>query len=289
MQSARPHVLRILDRTHTPGRPEAVVAEARAAGFTHVNLDLIYGTPGESDEDWRASLESALSAQPRPRLRVRPDRRGGHTARAPHPPRRDPHDGRRRARGPLPHRGGRAVRRGDELVRGLQLGLGSRSFRTLPSQRAVLDRRRLVGRRTGRTQPRRRRPLVERQAPGLLRPGTRTGPLPGRRPRTDSAPRTGASRGSCWSCGSRRAARSNCWPPRGRRQLGGRCPRGCWSPDRTSGGARCSPCAGGCWPTLSYATWSTDSGSRSGSGRHSLPVTQPPVAQPSGDPASRPL
>ncbi|MGH3310627.1 MAG: radical SAM family heme chaperone HemW [Streptomyces sp.] len=64
MQSARPHVLRILDRTHTPGRPEACVAEARAAGFTHVNLDLIYGTPGESDDDWRASLEAALTARP---------------------------------------------------------------------------------------------------------------------------------------------------------------------------------------------------------------------------------
>lgn len=46
MQSARQHVLKVLDRTHTPGRPEACVAEARAAGFAHVNLDLIYGTPG---------------------------------------------------------------------------------------------------------------------------------------------------------------------------------------------------------------------------------------------------
>ncbi len=64
MQSARPHVLRILDRTHTPGRPEQCVAEARAAGFEHVNLDLIYGTPGESDDDWRASLEAALGAGP---------------------------------------------------------------------------------------------------------------------------------------------------------------------------------------------------------------------------------
>lgn len=45
MQSAKQHVLKILDRTHTPGRPEACVAEARAAGFDHVNLDLIYGTP----------------------------------------------------------------------------------------------------------------------------------------------------------------------------------------------------------------------------------------------------
>ncbi|WP_344289202.1 radical SAM family heme chaperone HemW [Streptomyces synnematoformans] len=64
MQSARDHVLRVLDRTHTPGRPEACVAEARAAGFAHVNLDLIYGTPGETDDDWRASLAAALGAGP---------------------------------------------------------------------------------------------------------------------------------------------------------------------------------------------------------------------------------
>ncbi|MCM2388493.1 radical SAM family heme chaperone HemW [Streptomyces albipurpureus] len=64
MQSARQHVLKILDRTHTPGRPEACVAEARAAGFDHVNLDLIYGTPGESDDDWRASLAAAVGAGP---------------------------------------------------------------------------------------------------------------------------------------------------------------------------------------------------------------------------------
>ncbi|MFJ5307303.1 radical SAM family heme chaperone HemW [Streptomyces sp. NPDC088350] len=64
MQSAKQHVLKVLDRTHTPGRPEACVAEARAAGFDHVNLDLIYGTPGETDDDWRASLDSALGAGP---------------------------------------------------------------------------------------------------------------------------------------------------------------------------------------------------------------------------------
>ncbi|MFB7944992.1 radical SAM family heme chaperone HemW [Kitasatospora phosalacinea] len=64
MQSARPHVLALLDRHHTPGRPEACVAEARAAGFEHVNLDLIYGTPGESDRDWQASLDAAIGAGP---------------------------------------------------------------------------------------------------------------------------------------------------------------------------------------------------------------------------------
>jgi putative oxygen-independent coproporphyrinogen III oxidase len=64
MQSAVGHVLATLDRTHTPGRPGEVAAEARAAGFEHVSLDLIYGTPGERDEDWRASLDAALAAGP---------------------------------------------------------------------------------------------------------------------------------------------------------------------------------------------------------------------------------
>jgi len=64
MQSAASHVLKMLDRQHTPGRALAAVAEAKAAGFEHVNLDLIYGTPGESLDDWRASLEQALSAEP---------------------------------------------------------------------------------------------------------------------------------------------------------------------------------------------------------------------------------
>ncbi|TCO35734.1 oxygen-independent coproporphyrinogen-3 oxidase [Kribbella steppae] len=64
MQSASSHVLKILDRQHTPGRALEAVKEATAAGFEHVNLDLIYGTPGESLEDWRTSLESALSAEP---------------------------------------------------------------------------------------------------------------------------------------------------------------------------------------------------------------------------------
>ncbi|MGI5160018.1 radical SAM family heme chaperone HemW [Microbispora sp. CA-102843] len=64
MQSAVEHVLAVLDRRHTPGRPAEAVREARAAGFEHVSLDLIYGTPGESDDDWRASLEAALAAGP---------------------------------------------------------------------------------------------------------------------------------------------------------------------------------------------------------------------------------
>ncbi|MDF5754110.1 radical SAM family heme chaperone HemW [Spongiactinospora sp. TRM90649] len=64
MQSAGEHVLRVLDRRHTPGRAAQAVREAHAAGFEHVNLDLIYGTPGESDADWRGSLAAALDAGP---------------------------------------------------------------------------------------------------------------------------------------------------------------------------------------------------------------------------------
>jgi oxygen-independent coproporphyrinogen-3 oxidase len=64
MQSAVPHVLAVLERVHEPGRPERCIAWARAAGFDRLSLDLIYGTPGESDVDWQASLDAALEAGP---------------------------------------------------------------------------------------------------------------------------------------------------------------------------------------------------------------------------------
>jgi putative oxygen-independent coproporphyrinogen III oxidase len=64
MQSAMPHVLATLDRTHSPGRPQRAVAEAKAAGFTNTSLDLIYGTPGETADDWLTSVEAALAASP---------------------------------------------------------------------------------------------------------------------------------------------------------------------------------------------------------------------------------
>ena len=64
MQSAVPHVLATLDRTHEPERVPKAVAWARAAGFDGVSLDLIYGTPGESRADWRRSLEAALETGP---------------------------------------------------------------------------------------------------------------------------------------------------------------------------------------------------------------------------------
>ena len=64
MQSAVPAVLRVLDRTHDPERVPEAVAEARAAGFRSVSLDLIYGTPGETADDWRATLAAAIALAP---------------------------------------------------------------------------------------------------------------------------------------------------------------------------------------------------------------------------------
>lgn len=64
MQSAVPHVLATLDRTHDPMRVPAVMDWARAAGFDQISLDLIYGTPGESAADWQVTLDAALACRP---------------------------------------------------------------------------------------------------------------------------------------------------------------------------------------------------------------------------------
>lgn len=64
VQSAVPHVLAVLDRTHDPARVPEAVRWAREAGFEQVSVDLIYGTPGESIDDWAASLDHALELEP---------------------------------------------------------------------------------------------------------------------------------------------------------------------------------------------------------------------------------
>lgn len=63
MQSAVPAVLKVLDRTHDPANVPAAHRVAREAGL-ETSLDLIYGTPGESLADWRASLEAAIALGP---------------------------------------------------------------------------------------------------------------------------------------------------------------------------------------------------------------------------------
>jgi oxygen-independent coproporphyrinogen-3 oxidase len=60
MQSAAKHVLAVLDRTHNPENVVKATHWAREVGFDQVSVDLIYGTPGESIEDWRATIKSAL-------------------------------------------------------------------------------------------------------------------------------------------------------------------------------------------------------------------------------------
>ncbi len=64
VQSAVPHVLATLERTHDPAGVPQAVRWAREAGFEQLSVDLIYGTPGETMADWRASLELAVALQP---------------------------------------------------------------------------------------------------------------------------------------------------------------------------------------------------------------------------------
>ncbi|RQN10235.1 coproporphyrinogen III oxidase [Aeromicrobium camelliae] len=64
MQSAVPHVLAMLDRTHDPAGVPQAVRWAREAGFDQVSVDLIYGTPTESVDDWRRTVEDALAMEP---------------------------------------------------------------------------------------------------------------------------------------------------------------------------------------------------------------------------------
>ncbi len=62
VQSLSPRVLEVLDRTHTPGRAVDAIADARASGFEHVSADIIYATPGESDDDLVRTLEGLLES-----------------------------------------------------------------------------------------------------------------------------------------------------------------------------------------------------------------------------------
>ena len=91
-----------------PPRPRS---EAREAGFDHVNLDLIYGTPGETRRGLRRLAAGRRRGRGGPRLGVLADRRGRHPAGRPGPARRGADARRRRRRRPLPRRRGGARRR----------------------------------------------------------------------------------------------------------------------------------------------------------------------------------
>jgi putative oxygen-independent coproporphyrinogen III oxidase len=61
VQSMAPHVLAALDRTHDPRNVVTAARLARDLGFPTWSVDLIYGTPGESDRDWRATIDTVLA------------------------------------------------------------------------------------------------------------------------------------------------------------------------------------------------------------------------------------
>lgn len=63
MQSADPHVLRVLDRQHRPSQVPLVLEWAKSSGM-QVSVDLIYGAPTETVSQWVRTLEEALSYEP---------------------------------------------------------------------------------------------------------------------------------------------------------------------------------------------------------------------------------
>jgi oxygen-independent coproporphyrinogen-3 oxidase len=64
VQSFKDIELQMLGRIHTAAEAKAAIGYARRAGFDNLNLDLIYGLPGQTINDWRFSLEEALALKP---------------------------------------------------------------------------------------------------------------------------------------------------------------------------------------------------------------------------------
>ncbi|MEI7778783.1 MAG: radical SAM family heme chaperone HemW [Actinomycetes bacterium] len=62
LQSTSQRALAVLERTHTPGRAVAAIEQARAAGFNHVNADVIYAIPGESDAELVETLQAVIDS-----------------------------------------------------------------------------------------------------------------------------------------------------------------------------------------------------------------------------------
>ena len=60
MQSGVEHVLKVLDRTHNPANVSKATNWAKEVGFKEISVDLIYGAPAESIEDWQTTIRTAL-------------------------------------------------------------------------------------------------------------------------------------------------------------------------------------------------------------------------------------
>ena len=244
MQSAVPHVLATLERRHTRGRaPEACARRRARPASTHVSLDLIYGTPGETDDDWRALGRRRAGRRPRPRQRVRAHRRARHRLHAQVRARRcAPDDDVQADRYELADDALRQA--GLRLVRGLATGRAP--SRPVPPQPGLLARRRLVGRRAGRAQPRRRRALVERPAA----PRPRGAPSPrGVRPRRRARCSTTRPAGSNASCSASASPTATPRPTSTRGRRSGSRQRGCSTPPPWPEAALVLTGAAGCSPT----------------------------------------
>ena len=61
-QSSAPKVLQLLERTHTPGRTWEAVNWANEAGFEHISVDLIYGSPNETQAELELTLSEVIAA-----------------------------------------------------------------------------------------------------------------------------------------------------------------------------------------------------------------------------------
>lgn len=64
VQSFDPQALAFLGRIHSADDARRAIADARAAGFRNLSIDLIYAVPGQADADWDATLDEAVRTGP---------------------------------------------------------------------------------------------------------------------------------------------------------------------------------------------------------------------------------
>ena len=64
LQAAQPEILQVLGRIHSPDDVVRSVSMARKAGFSNLSLDLMFGIPGQTENQWRETLSFALGLSP---------------------------------------------------------------------------------------------------------------------------------------------------------------------------------------------------------------------------------
>ncbi|MGA7275015.1 MAG: radical SAM family heme chaperone HemW [Candidatus Udaeobacter sp.] len=64
VQSWDDHLLKLLGREHNARQAEESFRLLRTAGFTNVSIDLMFGLPGQTIEQWRSTLEKTIALQP---------------------------------------------------------------------------------------------------------------------------------------------------------------------------------------------------------------------------------